>query len=90
MLESNFLVDIDAIDQNLIDAATEVLHRNFHPTRHQVGAAVLCESGNVYKGINVEACGYGLPVLRSATGELPFAVRKSIVPSTFVKPATTN
>jgi cytidine deaminase len=35
------------------------LRNNYHPARHQVGAAVLCSSGKVYVGINIEACGYG-------------------------------
>jgi len=46
-------------DQKLIEAAREVLQRNYHPVRHSVGAAVLCASGRIYAGINVEACGYG-------------------------------
>jgi cytidine deaminase len=46
-------------DQPLIEAAREVLQRNYHPARHSVGAAVLCASGRIYPGINVEACGYG-------------------------------
>lgn len=46
-------------DQRLIEAARDVLRRNYHPVRHSVGAAVLCASGRIYTGINVEACGYG-------------------------------
>jgi cytidine deaminase len=46
-------------DHELIQAAAEVLQRNYHPARHSVGAAVLCASGRIYTGINVEACGYG-------------------------------
>lgn len=46
-------------DQKLIAAAADVLRRNYHPARHSVGAAVLCGSGRIYVGINVEACGYG-------------------------------
>jgi cytidine deaminase len=45
-------------DQKLIEAARDVLERNYHPVRHSVGA-VLCASGRIYAGINVEACGYG-------------------------------
>jgi cytidine deaminase len=44
----------------LIDAATEVLRKNFHPIRHTVGAAVLCDTGNIYTGINVESSGHGV------------------------------
>ena len=50
---------IDAQDRRLIAAARDVLRRNYHHERHSVGAAVLCSSGRVYTGINVEACGYG-------------------------------
>ena len=50
---------LDPADHELIQAAAEVLRRNYHPVRHTVGAAVRCASGRVYTGINVEACGYG-------------------------------
>jgi len=50
---------LDSEDQALIEAARDALRRNYHPTRHTVGAAVLCPSGRVYIGINIEACGYG-------------------------------
>ena len=50
---------IDSTDQKLIEAAKEVIQKNYHPNRHCVGAAVLCASGKIYTGINIEACGYG-------------------------------
>lgn len=50
---------IESDDEKLIEAAREVLQKRFHPVRHTVAAAVLCDSGEVYFGINVEACGYG-------------------------------
>lgn len=50
---------LDPEDELLISAAAEVLQKNFHPVRHSVGAAVLCGSGKIYTGINIEACGYG-------------------------------
>jgi len=50
---------LDSKDQKLIEAARDVLRRNYQPARHTVGAAVLCSSGRVYTGINIEACGYG-------------------------------
>ncbi|MBC7250966.1 MAG: cytidine deaminase [Anaerolineae bacterium] len=53
------VLQLDAEDQKLIEAAREVLRRNYHPVKHSVGAAVLCASGRIYTGINVEACGYG-------------------------------
>jgi len=50
---------LDEQDRQLITAASDVLHRNYRPVRHTVGAAVLAGSGHVYTGVNVEACGYG-------------------------------
>ena len=44
----------------LIDAATAVLRENYHAVRHSVGAAVLCASGRIYTGVNVESSGYGV------------------------------
>jgi cytidine deaminase len=52
--------EIDGNYQPLIDAAIEVLRKNAHPIRHSVGAAILCSSGNIYTGINVESSGYGV------------------------------
>jgi len=51
--------DIDDADRALLKAASEVLARNYTESRHTVGAAVLCSSGKVYGGVNVESCGYG-------------------------------
>ena len=50
---------VDAEDGELIEAARDVLRRNYRSGRHTVAAAVLCASGRVYLGVNVEACGYG-------------------------------
>ena len=50
---------LDNKDQKLIEAAKEVLLKNYDPMRHTVGAAVICSTGNIYTGINIEACGYG-------------------------------
>jgi cytidine deaminase len=50
---------LDDRDEELIDAARDVLRRNHRPGRHTVGAAVRCSSGAIYTGVNVEACGYG-------------------------------
>ena len=52
-------LDIDSKDQKLIDTAIEVIQRNYSSPRHTVGAAVLCSSGKIYTGINIESCGYG-------------------------------
>ncbi len=51
--------EIDSEDQKLIDAATDVIKRNYREPRHTVGSAILCESGKVYTGVNVDSCGYG-------------------------------
>jgi cytidine deaminase len=51
--------DIDQIDRDLIHAASGVLERNYMYPRHMVGAAVLCSSGKIYVGVNIESCGYG-------------------------------
>lgn len=46
--------------KSLFDAAVAVLHRNYHPVRHSVGAAVLTASGSIYTGVNVESSGHGV------------------------------
>lgn len=44
----------------LFDTAVDVLRKNYHPLRHSVGAAVLCQSGDIYSGVNVESSGHGV------------------------------
>jgi len=51
--------EITPEDQKLIDAATDVIKRNYREPRHTVGSAILCESGKIYTGVNVDSCGYG-------------------------------
>lgn len=51
--------EITPEDQKLIDAATDVIRRNYREPKHTIGAAVLCESGEIYTGVNIESCGYG-------------------------------
>jgi len=46
-------------DKKLIDEAIAVIKRNYAEPRHTVGAAVLCASGKIYTGVNIESCGYG-------------------------------
>jgi cytidine deaminase len=46
-------------DQELVQAAIDVISNNFRDERHTVGAAVLCPSGEIYAGVNIESCGYG-------------------------------
>jgi len=52
-------VGIDANDERLIEAAVDVIRRNYQDERHTVGAAVLCGSGRTYVGVNIDTCGYG-------------------------------
>lgn len=52
-------LEIDQADRDLIQAASEVLEKNFQDPRHTVGAAVLCASGKVHVGVNIESRGYG-------------------------------
>lgn len=52
-------VDIDVDDQKLIDEAIAVIKKNYAEPRHSVGAAVLCSSGKIYTGVNIESCEYG-------------------------------
>jgi len=51
--------EINSEDQKLIDAATDVIKRNYREPRHTVGSAILCESGKIFTGVNVDSCGYG-------------------------------
>lgn len=50
---------LDETDQRVIDAAIDVVVRNRREGRHSVGAAVLCASGKIYAGVNIDTCGYG-------------------------------
>ena len=50
---------LTAQDHQLVQAAVDVIARNFREERHTVGAAVLCASGKIYAGVNVESVGYG-------------------------------
>jgi len=51
--------EITPLDHQLVRTAVEVISRNYREERHTVGAAVLCASGRIYAGVNVESCGYG-------------------------------
>jgi len=53
------IYELDSEDQQLIEAASAVLERNFDSERHSVGAAVLTGSGKIYSAVNVESVGYG-------------------------------
>ena len=51
--------DVDEKDRELIRAASDAIERNYRDPRHTVGAAVLCSSGKIYAGVNIDSCGYG-------------------------------
>jgi cytidine deaminase len=55
----NYSEDVERY-RALIDAAAEALRKNYHAVRHSVGAAVLCASGRIYTGVNVESSGHGV------------------------------
>jgi cytidine deaminase len=52
-------LEITEKDRLLVQAAIEVVTKNYREERHTVGAAVLCPSGKMYSGVNVESVGYG-------------------------------
>jgi cytidine deaminase len=52
-------IEIDQIDKDLIEAASRAIESNYLDPRHTVGAAVLCSSGQVYVGVNIDSSGYG-------------------------------
>lgn len=51
--------EIDAQDQQLIEAARAVIQRNFTEWNNTVGAAIRCGSGKVYAGVNIDSSGFG-------------------------------
>jgi len=51
---------IESKYKKLFEAAVDVLRKNAHPVKHSVGAAILCASGNIYSGVNLESSGYGV------------------------------
>jgi cytidine deaminase len=59
MTMDGIFVPVNDEDEKLIEAARDVLRRNYRPERHGVGAAVRCASGRIYVGVNIEACCYG-------------------------------
>ena len=44
---------LDDRDRELIDAASDVLRRNFEVGRHHVGAAIRTRGGKVFTGVHV-------------------------------------
>lgn len=52
-------LEIDAQDQQLVEAARQVIRRNFTEWDNTVGAAIRCGSGKVYAGVNINSAGFG-------------------------------
>jgi cytidine deaminase len=52
-------LEIDARDKELVEAAIDVIRKNYEEGRYSVGAAVLCPSGKIYTGVNIDSIGYG-------------------------------
>jgi cytidine deaminase len=52
-------VEIDGRDKELIQVAAQIIRSNFKEGKHTVGAAVLCSSGRIFSGVNIETVGYG-------------------------------
>ncbi len=52
-------LEVTEKDRQLVQAAIEVVTKNYREERHTVGAAVLCASGRMYTAVNVESVGYG-------------------------------
>ncbi|MBN2085214.1 MAG: cytidine deaminase [Anaerolineales bacterium] len=52
-------LEITEKDRLLVQAAIEVVAKHYREERHTVGAAVLCASGKIFTGVNVESVGYG-------------------------------
>lgn len=65
--------------KTLFDAAAQVLQKNYHSLKHSVGAAVLCGSGNVYAGVNLESSGHGVCAEPVALGAALSAGEKEIL-----------
>lgn len=63
----------------LFDAAADVLRTNYHSLKHSVGAAVLCASGKIYVGVNLESSGYGVCAEPIALGTAMSAGEREIL-----------
>ncbi|MGB9706986.1 MAG: cytidine deaminase, partial [Microgenomates group bacterium] len=59
MLKTSF-AKLKLEDQKLISEAEKVLKNAYDPySQFYVGAALLTEKGNIYKGTNINTCAYG-------------------------------
>ena len=80
---------LDPQDLELIEAAADVIRRNYDTDRHSVGAALRGASGRIYTGVNIDSCAYGPcaePVALGAAisnGEREFTAIVAVVGDTF-------
>ena len=80
---------LDPQDLELIEAAAEVIRRNYDPERHSVGVALRGVSGRIYFGVNIDSCAYGPcaePVALGAaicSGEREFTEIVAVIGDTF-------
>jgi cytidine deaminase len=80
---------IDPQDLALIEAAADVIRRNYDPIRHSVGAALRGASGRIYTGVNIDSCAYGPcaePVAFGSaicSGEREFTAIVAVIGDTF-------
>jgi cytidine deaminase len=73
---------VSQVEDTLLEAAREVRERAYAPySKFFVGAAVLCSSGKVYAGCNVENAAYpaGICAERSALGAAIAAGERHVV-----------
>lgn len=67
------MAKIDTNEQ-LIKLAKEAAQNSYSPySNFPVGAAILCESGNMYSGCNVENASYGLTICAERTAVFKMA-----------------
>jgi cytidine deaminase len=80
---------LDSQDVELIEAAADVIRRNYVDGRHSVGAALRGASGRIYTGVNIESCAYGPcaePIALGAaisSGEREFTTIVAVIGGTF-------
>jgi len=86
--ENGLLFNFDQLnkdDQALIEAAIKVLKANYHPIRHQVGAALRTASGKIYSCVNVYSIGYAVHAEAAALGAAISAGEREFVSIVAVK-----
>jgi len=81
---------LDKEDNELIDAAVNVLKANYHPIRHQVGAALRASSGKIYSCVNVYSIGYAVHAEAAALGAAISAGEREFISIVAVKKVDDN